>query len=295
MHAQVMLTTDKHSKHAPKEGATMKGLHLLTLGDCVYVFGNLQAEDALGLIIGHPMLAAWNAAIEQVFKSLAQLPRGIDGADANPDDVPAASTSPNTTATTPETESPFSVLDRLTEASIRALRNGLIVGADLAFSQQNAGDAAKWEAAESFLFENGLGFFRNSYPEQIGETVRILQRAQDASMAWLHTQFHVHGYTFAALLNIIRTNNQALNDAINEPTNAPEISKAILRRNAQKLLKDLIPVVNRAYPANAANTTARDTLLKPLQNRIQFRITKRANEKKADDAKTLSATPTTAA
>lgn len=68
----------------------MKGLHLLTIGDFVFVFKHLNGEKVMQLVATQRLLKPWQPEIQEMYTSLQALPKGIDGADANPDDAAEA-------------------------------------------------------------------------------------------------------------------------------------------------------------------------------------------------------------
>jgi hypothetical protein len=274
---------------------TMKGLHLLTVGDFVFVFHHLKAEERRALLVGQPLLSGWVPSLDGVFVDLSRLPQGIDGEDANPDNGAA----PVVADPTPAGGTILQRRDRVVEASIRTLRGGVSVGYDQALGREDAADAALWKDADAVLFPEGLGFLKSSLPEQVGETIRLLQRAQEDRVSWLAARFNLHGQSLTDTLTAIQHNNDALNAALIAPTPTTEatISVIALRRRAQTLLSDILPVINRAYPAKDPQAaSARDALLSPLQKRIAFRVAKQANEKKqAADKKAAAAAADAAA
>jgi hypothetical protein len=273
----------------------MKGINLLTLGDFVFVFNYLRGESCRVLVLGNRLLSGWMPDIDTMFGELAQLPKNIDGSNANPDDVVLVAPDPATAAVTVAQEDSLLQRDRTVEGSIKALRGGLTSGSDQAIGQKNSADVARWKEADSFLFPNGLSFLKSSLPEQVGETILLIQRAQHAQVAWLVGRFNLHGQTFADTINTINHNNQVLNSALTAPTPATqhEVNLVVLRRKAQSLLSEMVPVIKRAFPGKHPPTMANlDTLLSPLNKRIAFRLLQRdQHDKKAASDQAPNAAP----
>lgn len=256
----------------------MKGAHLLTIGDHVFVFKHLHSEKVSVLFSEQARLDPWREDIQATFTQLRTLPQGIDGANANPDDLAGVDSSAAGSVTQGQVS--LHDLDRTTEGSVRVTRLGVQVGADQARGRRDAEDEARWRAAEVALFPAGLKFLQSSLAEQVGETERLLARAESAEVAWLHKRWSVHGQTFAEALAQVRANNEALNAALTAdapPATRAAVSVAELRRGAQRLLSDLLPVIERVFPVGSPQ---RKTILDPLQKRVDFRVRKQAEEKK---------------
>jgi hypothetical protein len=270
----------------------MKGLHLLTIGDFVYVFLHLQGDKVGRLLAVRPRLEPWRPDIAEMYEALRALPSNIDGADANPDDAAAGSLLEDAS----QASADLNDLDRTVEASVRVCRWGLRAGYDQALGKRDTKDAARWRAADIFLFPDGLKFLQYSLPEQVGETVRLLERAKAKEVEWLSNRWSLHGQTFAEALAQVQANNAALNAALlnAEPKAQAAVSVAALRRRAQRLLSDLLPLIDRAFPADAPE---RATILDPLQARVTFRVQKQAAQKaeKAQKERAVSAAPVASA
>jgi hypothetical protein len=257
----------------------MRGLRLLTLGDFVFVLSWLNSAQAKALLEAKPLLAPWVPGLASALADASQAPRDVDGAEAHPiDDDTAASPAPAQAPSPPA----LKPLDRIAEASVRALRGGLRLGQDQALSQGDAADAARWEQAEATLLPKGIGFLSFSLPEQVGETLRLLARAQSPEVAWLHTRWSAHNQTLSETLAAIKRSNDTLNDALTTPAApTPTVNLVALRRRLQVLLSDLLPIIERTYPEGDEDASAaRKALLKPLQERLTFRITRQAQQKK---------------
>lgn len=260
----------------------MKGLHLLTIGDFVFVFKHINGEKVMQLVAAQRLLKPWQPEIQEMYTSLQALPKGIDGADANPDDAAEAEAEAEADDVA-QARTDFNDLDRTTEASIWAVKNGLGAGADQARGRRDLEAEARWRAAESFLFPDGLKFLRFSLADQVGETQRLLARAQAKEVKWLHKTWNLHGQTFAEMLTQILAHNEALHAALTEgaPLIQAAVSVAELRRRAQRLLSDLLPLIERSWEAQSSE---RATVLEPLLARVAFRVQKQAAQKKRDAA-----------
>lgn len=144
----------------------MKGINLLTLGDFVFVFNYLRGESCRVLVLGNRLLSGWMPDIDTMFGELAQLPKNIDGSNANPDDVVLVAPDPATAAVTVAQEDSLLQRDRTVEGSIKALRGGLTSGSDQAIGQKNSADVARWKEADSFLSPTASPFSRAVCPNR---------------------------------------------------------------------------------------------------------------------------------